>query len=367
MTIEYKGVLLKNTSLNNIEGNNYIRLSDDLEENYIDFEYFPTIDKILDYSKFKIFILNNKYLDAENDFFQIFDKDKDKRIGWIFSISNLESKDESLIADEHLNVYKLAAYHLLLQANEIDIIVDHLDDVPKISDIYPKDSIFMVISGTYLLSTNDFSIHNYLPSLSKYGYYIKNDYNNTVKISSRNDFCLKFRGKNKIYLTASKFNVKDFRFINDLFSKHMKSISYPLLRFHMLYQVVEFYMTSFFDKESKRIIDDFILNNSNKNDFIESIGEIKGEKPRVKKIISEVDSLKNRIDFDSVRLTNECKDFLYLHDKKTVGCLGELVYRVRNLVVHEYRSIHSSDINLFESIISEIELLIINIIENKEL
>ena len=111
----------------------------------------------------------------------------------------------------------------------------------------------------------------------------------------------------------------------------------------------------------------FISNNGNINDFIESISEIKGEKPRIKKIISEVDDLKDKIDFDSVKLESDCKDFLYLHNKKTVGCLGELVYRVRNLVVHEYRSIHPSDINLFEDIISEVELLIINIIENQPL
>lgn len=97
MTIEYKGVLLNNTRLNSVDSKNYIRLSDEPEENYIDFEYFPNIDEILDYSKFQIFILNNKYLNAENDFFQIYDKGKDIRIGWILSISNLESREESLI------------------------------------------------------------------------------------------------------------------------------------------------------------------------------------------------------------------------------------------------------------------------------
>lgn len=367
MTIEYKGVLLNNTRLNSVDSKNYIRLSDEPEENYIDFEYFPNIDEILDYSKFQIFILNNKYLNAENDFFQIYDKGKDIRIGWILSISNLESREESLIDNKHLNVYKLAAYHLLLQDNDRHIIIDHFDDDPKISDIYPKDSIFMVVSGSYLQNIDDFSINNYLPSLSKYGYYIQNSYSNNVEINSRKNFCLKFRGKNKIYLTISKFNIEEFRFINDLFSKHMKSIKHPLLRFHMLYQVVEFYMDYFFNKESERIVNDFISNNGNRNDFIESISEIKGEKPRIKKIISEVDDLKDKIDFDSVKLESDCKDFLYLHNKKTVGCLGELVYRVRNLVVHEYRSIHPSDINLFEDIISEVELLIINIIENQPL
>ena len=51
------------------------------------------------------------------------------------------------------------------------------------------------------------------------------------------------------------------------------------------------------------------------------------------------------------------------HNKKIQNPLGDLIYDVRNLIVHNYRDIEDSEIELIENITHELELIMINIIE----
>lgn len=368
MTIKYEGKSLDQTKLVQYDSKSFIRVSDANEENYIDFEYFPKVLKDVEYDNYQIFILNNNYLVAEKDFFQVHDKDKNKRLGWIFTISNLESKEPDSIENEHLNNYKLAAYYLLLQAksNIKPYPIENADTDHKLSDLYDKDSIFIVI---YDPDREPFPIFNYLPSLSKYGYYIKNEYSNTVKNESKKTFCLDFRAEKevkevKIYVRLSNCGNENAKFIDELFSKHLKSSDHHLLRFHMLYQVIEFYLSSIFESDSQAIIDNYISNRSNINGFIEKIGGIKSERTRVNRLITYTRSLGNRRDSNLVNLQRDCDRFLRKYNRETKDSLGDLVYDVRNLIVHEYRSIDSLDIDLLQNIIDEIELLVTNVIEN---
>lgn len=365
MSIKYEGKDLKGTKLVHYEAKSFIRVSNESEDIYLDFEYFPKVDKDVEYDNYQIFVLSNNYLVAEKDFFQIYNKDDDKRLGWIFTISNLESKEPDLIENKHINNYKLAAYYLLLQAKGTvkPKPIEEATPYPRISDIYDKDDVFFVIYDT---SKKEFPIRNYLPSLSKYGYYIKNTYDNIAKIDSKRNFCLKLRdqGKNKIRLKRSNFGDKNNRFINDLFSNHLKSSDHHLLRFHILYQVIEFYISNIFENDSKLIIDNYINDPNDINSFMESIGKLKNERTRINKLIGIAKNFGNNLDSTLINLQRDCNLFLRKSGRKPKENLGDLIYDVRNLIVHEYRSVAPSEISLLEDITSEVELLVINIIEN---
>lgn len=375
MPIYYQGEILENVELKTYDSRDFIRIFNNSKESHIDFEYFfgskkpvdPSIEVPVDYNAYRIFILNNNYLNAEGDFFQVFDRNENKRIGWIFTIDNLESKDLDIISNIHLNKYKLIAYHLLLQAKGEQINADDISDNPKISDIYSKDSIIMILSNSDIPDIEKFSIVNYLPSLSKYGYYASNNFDNKVKIISKNDLYLNVRQTRKINTTNAKIRIEDIRFINELFSYHLQASEHPLLRFHMLYQVIEYYLSVIFDKESEKIINELIGKDINKNDFIERISALKNERKQIRGLITYIDDLKDRREFDSEDLTKDCKEFLRVHKREANKKLGDLIYNIRNLVVHEYRSIEEKDYVLFESIINQFELLIISVIENYEL
>lgn len=365
MSIKYEGKDLKNTELVSYESKNFIRVSNESKDVYLDFEYFPEVHKDVEYDNYQIFVLSNNYLVAEKDFFQIYNKDDSRRLGWIFTISNLESKELDLIKDKHLNNYKLAAYYLLLQAkgNVKPKPIEEAAPYPKISDIYDRDDIFIVV---YDASKKEFPIRNYLPSLSKYGYYIKNSYDNIAKIESKRSFCLKLReeGKNKIHLKMSNCGNDNDRFINDLFSDHLKSSEHHLLRFHILYQVIEFYLSNIFENDSKSIIDSYIRDRNDINGFMEKIGKVKSERTRINKLISYTGTLGDDLDYSVVNLQRDCDLFLRKCQREPKSNLGDLVYDVRNLIVHEYRSVAPSEFSLLEDITSEIELLVTNIIEN---
>jgi uncharacterized protein YutE (UPF0331/DUF86 family) len=98
-----------------------------------------------------------------------------------------------------------------------------------------------------------------------------------------------------------------------------------------------------------------------KNDFIEKINELGKERVNIRKVI---DCLKkNSCDFNTPNLERDCKDLLLAHNKKIKNPLGDLIYDVRNLIVHNYRDIEDSEIELIENITHELELIMINIIE----
>lgn len=367
MSIKYEGKELKDTELIQYESKTFIRVSNKNEGIYLDFEYFPKVDadREIKYDNYQIFVLSNNYLVAEKDFFQVYDSDGNHRLGWVFTISNLESKEPDLIKNEHFNNYKLAAYYLLLQAksNIKPKPIEKAMLYPKISDIYDKDDVFIVI---YDENKTVFPILNYLPSLSKYGYYIKNKYDNIAKIESKRNFCLKLREKKekKIHIKISNCGNENARFVNDLYSNHLKSSGHHLLRFHVLYQFIEFYLSHILERDSKSIIDDYIQDRKDVNGFMEKIGKIKNERTRINKFISYAGALGNNLDSNTINLKRDCNLFLRKCNREPKDSLGDLVYDVRNLIVHEYRSVASSEIALLEDIINEIELLVTNVIEN---
>src|SRR5690606_7183113 len=134
-----------------------------------------------------------------------------------------------------------------------------------------------------------------------------------------------------------------------------------LIRFHILYQIIEYILTERFDVVFTNLIGEYNANNIVKNDFIEKINELGKERSNIKKV---VDCLKeNNCDFEIPNLERDCKDLLESHKKKIKNTLGDLIYDVRNLIVHNYRDIEDDEIEIIENITHELELLTINIIE----
>ena len=76
--------------------------------------------------------------------------------------------------------------------------------------------------------------------------------------------------------------------------------------------------------------------------------------------------LKNA-DFNDVNLKIDCKELLKNYHLKTKDHLGDLIYDVRNLIVHNYRKLNVEEIEILERINCEFEILLINVIEKLEL
>jgi hypothetical protein len=361
MPINYSGKDLNNLELIKQDSSVLFRLFDNENQNSIEFEYLPKLEEGFNFDNFQLVLFENKYLNAENDVFQVFDKKEEIRLGWIFPLSNLDSNENDYSTNEFLNKYKFVSFQLLLLAKERSIELKNKTNEFKITDLYPNNPIVLILSNENTSKIDNFSIDDYIASLSKFGYYQQNEFPNSLELKPKLEYCLKFRGKQKLNLYKSKRNISDDRFFKELFSKQLKSLDHHLIRFHILYQVIEFILAERFDEEFNNLIVKYSEDNIVKNDFVESIIELRKERISLRKVIELVKQ--NNCDFDITNLERDCKDLLSLHKKQIRNTLGDLIYDVRNLIVHNYRDIESSEIELIDNITHEFELLIINIIE----
>lgn len=361
MPIYYTDTDLSNLEIVKQDNNVFFKVFDKENKNSIVVEYHSVLDEEYNYSDFELVLFENNYLDAENDVYQVFDKDEKIRLGWIFPLSNLEGKENDYINNEHLNKYKFVAFHLLLLAKGRDINLTDNKEEYSISDIYKNNPIILILSNNNTSRIVGFSLENYIPSLSKYGYYKLNEFENLLTLRPKNDFCLKHRGNEKLNLFKSQRNIHNDRFFRELFSKHLKSLEHHLIRFHILYQIIEYILTERFDVVFTNLIGEYNAKTIVKNDFIEKLNELGKERSNIKKV---VDCLKEKnCDFEIPNLERDCKDLLNSHNKKIKNTLGDLIYDVRNLIVHNYRDIEDAEIEIIENITHELELLTINIIE----
>lgn len=328
----------------------------------LNFEYKPDFNDEYDFNDYQLVILENNYLNAENDVFQVFNEDN-KRLGWIFTLSNLESREHDYIGNKHLDKYKYVAFHLLLRMNDASLYRDNEIDLEKellnLSDIY-NDNIILFI--TFKENINTDNLLNYLPSLARYGYYKYSKKRNYRFKESQNGFLNDTREKDKLRLKLSNIDLNKDEFLYNLFTDYLKSLEHVLLRFHLLYQVFEHYMDLVFEKESDTVIQELEQKKISKNDFIERIGELRKERKLINKLL-ERDDFKGQVN----NLVYECNEILNNNSKKTKSSLGDCIYDVRNLIVHNFRSISQKDFTVLDNIVEDLEGLVISILESNKL
>lgn len=362
MPLIYSDLALINLELIKEDNSSLFKLTDSKFDTSISFNYVPKLEEGYDFMDFQLMIFENKYLNAENDVFQVFEKENGNRLGWIFPLSVLESNENDLFDNIHFNKYKFVAYQLLLLANGRSINLDTNFTEFQLSDIYKDNPIILVLSNSNTLKIPDFNIKDYIPSLSKFGYYEQNENSYKAKLKPKDEFCIQFRGKEKITLFKSKTKVYNDRFFSELFDKHLKFLDHHLIRFHLLYQIIEYILTERFDTVFNKLVNDYNTSELMKNDFIEQINQLGKERVNIKKIVECVKQ--NPHDFDTVNLERDCKALLENHNNKIKNSLGDMIYDTRNLIMHNYRNIESEEIELIENITHELELLTINIIEH---
>jgi hypothetical protein len=173
MPIYYEGKDLSNLEVIKQENSVLFKIYDNNNQNSILIEYPPVLEEEFNHTDFQIFLFENNYLNAENDVFQVYEKDENIRLGWIFPLSNLEGKENDFTDNKFLNKYKFVAFQLLLLAKEKNITLNEIQDDFQLSDIYPDNPIILILSNNNTSKINDFSIDNYIPSFSKLGIIIK--------------------------------------------------------------------------------------------------------------------------------------------------------------------------------------------------
>ncbi|MCP4352637.1 MAG: hypothetical protein GY795_44845 [Desulfobacterales bacterium] len=219
-------------------------------------------------------------------------------------------------------------------------------------EIYDENTILCILSNEKLDS--DFNFDHYLPDLFKYGYYIKN-----IKISNSKPLSHHF---SQIRFTLKKIvsHLKDEIYVKELFSEMIYE-QHPLVKFHLLYQVVELLMEKILHNELELLITRLKEKKIYTRDFQEKLGSFMTEEKRINKLFNEYEQ-----GLDIEDLQDQCDLLLRTFGKEEQAGTDfpKSLYALRNFIVHEYRNIPNSEIANINEMNALFELLVVDMLIN---
>lgn len=328
----------------------YFELSDVQNNIKIFIDYVLTLDSEYKPEDYSLFILKSWVLDKENDIFQVFDKEFYKepnrvRLGWIFPIQALLSNEHQYADNKHFLKYAYVAFLKLLKNQEEYItfnpLFSKITNNYKLTDFYGEDIIILVLCNSPLQKIDNFQVDNYITSLYSYGYYFCQPIENLKEIDTRSD-SENPTGKNLILQKNSSCLQKE-DYVYRLFKDLLKNEEHHLVRFYLLYQVIELIIQIVFERKILEEIKNF-NNNPDKNirKLKEKIDNISTEKKRVSILIND------DVKINNPNLLISCNELIKLfndddsNEKDDISKkqdLGGALYDVRCLIVHQFRKL----------------------------
>lgn len=352
----------------------YFELSDVQNNIKIFIDYVLTLDSEYKPEDYSLFILKSWVLDKENDIFQVFDKEFYKepnrvRLGWIFPIQALLSNEHQYADNKHFLKYAYVAFLKLLKNQEeyttFNPLFSKITNNYKLTDFYGEDIIILILCNSPLQKIDNFQVDNYITSLYSYGYYFCQPIENLKEIDTRSD-SENPTGKNLILQKNSSCLQKE-DYVYRLFKDLLKNEEHHLVRFYLLYQVIELIIQIVFERKILEEIKNF-NNNPDKNirKLKEKIDNISTEKKRVSILIND------DVKINNPNLLISCNELIKLfndddsNEKDDISKkqdLGGALYDVRCLIVHQFRKLPDKILeeNLRE-INKEFENIVIKII-----
>ena len=317
---------------------------------YIECEKFLELDDEYNLEDYCFAILNTKTLNRENDIFQVYDKQADVRLGWIFPIQALVSKDHDYIDNIYFLKYAYVATYLLLSSISEENMRNSKDSL-KITDFYPEDAIIFVLCISNCNKIKNFCIEDYTVDLFGYGYSFLSGSD-----EAKEDICVDKR----VNVRRISEDVRDKSFIIEVFKSLLVQTSLlPLAKFHMLYQIIELLIGDIFSYEFKKFNCKIGENTNNLFDMKDDLQKITGEKYRVRELFGTYTHL------DSVQkeqLMDVCNEILRVSDKKEKLEVGDSLYAVRCLIFHNYGSIPTEFRKLVRDINNILEKVVIELL-----
>lgn len=316
-------------------------------------------------NQFEIFLFHKDRF-ATNDIFQV--KIADHRLGWLFPLQALISSQHDFAENPHFFTYSYNAYKILLKNKRNIPYQDILyDEQPNLEDLYGENTIiFMIYKDNIktLKSTHniDFIIDDFLCFFYQYGYTLLNQNNflNLINIKLPNANHKKMAGGSFNLSPLSRALLTDKSYINSLIQGLVKLEKHPLVKFHLLYSVIELYISKIFEVNFKASAA-ALLNSSDFYEAKEVLIKMTNEKERINKLFSDRTPGIDQQLLDLLQLScNDFLNFVFAPETFEKGS-GEALYKVRSLIFHNLRTVPEGYEILFEKIILNLEGLILDI------
>lgn len=292
----------------------------DTEKNVI-CEYYPELelDSEYDPKEFECYLLRNDRSDySENSIFQVYASKE--RIGWIFPIQALMSKQHDYVENKFFPRYAYVACCWLLE--NIECINQRFTETIELSDFYADTITILVLDKENIKRICDFQLEDYTVSLYQKGYSYSGKGNLYSTIENANK---------RINLQPISKELRNIKYIHTLFEKEVPKNQEAFAKFHTYYQIIEILISVVFEDKFKKFVTQLSDDMDSLFDKRDELGNIVLEKQRVKWLFSNYVKLSGE---DVAILDGYCKNLLKINGKKISNTMAENLYSVRCLLVH---------------------------------
>ncbi len=304
-----------------------------------EFKYSLDIDKMNNIDDYELHLLYNKNF-AENNIFEAFDGDI--RLGWIFPLQALISKNHDYAGNKHfLNYAYVAFLKLLIESKELGSNkLNYREDCTyRLEDLYDIESTHVFItSNSNCEQISGYDFQRYIASLYDLGYLYTNG-NHSKEID----------GNKKLKLNKLSDELSKEVFIKYLFTEILVDSIHHLVKFYMLYQVIELLIENIFNSELQVMLDGLSKDEKNLFQVKEDLGNLAKENERIKRLFNRYSTYHE----SRAELMNLCNILLENVGREKKGSPEKALYSVRNLYVHDFRSIPTE----YESQIEQINIV----------
>lgn len=284
------------------------------KENKVICEYYPLLNLDAEYNPrdFEYYLLRNDREDySENSIYQVYASKE--RIGWIFPIQALMSRQHDYVKNKFFLRYAYVASCWLLE--NINCYNQKFSEIVVLSDFYDDTSTILVLDKENTKKINNFQLEDYTVSLYQKGY----SYSTIEKANKR------------INLQPISRELRNIKYIHTLFEKEVPKNQEAFAKFHTYYQIIEILISVVFEDKFKKFVAQLTSNKGSLFDKRDDLGNMVLEKQRVKWLFSNYVEISGE---DVAILNDCCKKLLQLNGKKTCSTMAENLYSVRCLLVH---------------------------------
>jgi hypothetical protein len=297
------------------------------KESDLQYSFRYVLDVEADDDTYRIFILYRKDVRNE-DIYPVLDRDIDQRVGWIFPVAALTSTEHSHSSNPHFLKVSIKAFELLLKEIEIPEVDESEDYYDRLEFLHP-DTVILCLSNTAIESyLPEFTIEKFYPILYRFGLTVK-------PTSSLSEYCTKINTSLNLREICKSLSNESFH--GELF-RDLIYEAHPLIRFHVLYQVVEICLDKILLKELERLTQGVKEKNIFGREIRTRFENFEAEKKRINKLFNEYYPHQNGV--LKADLESSSKLFLAAIGRKIEANLGfaDIFYLVRNAIVHDYRN-----------------------------
>lgn len=297
----------------------------------------------------------------ENNIFQVHVSDTSVgRIGWMFPVQSLVSTQHSFSENLHFLKYAFVTFFKLLKGELFTVNnvleVTSFNDQIEITDFYPSNLSIFAQSRIQTCKVENFDVLDYLHSIYTYRFFICdtieeiNQINNSIYLDEPPSI---------LKIDRISKSLKQQSYIQSLFLIHFKVDNHPLVQFHLLYQIVELIIDRVSNAETLIILHEAREKIITTREVGIKLKKLSGEDHRVNLLFNNYLS---KMPLNATSLISSCNELIRIFEYEKVS-VAEALYKVRNLVVHNFHSISAKDHDLtmirainvdFENVLAEI-------------